>query len=102
MEEFYENFSIPHVVTIPYHPASNEKTESVVKTVKTFLKKTYNSQDFSISMLTYHDIPLSVMLPTPAELMFGKWIHRDIPSKIVYEQEEEQEEESAHFIQKMY
>ena len=75
-------------MTSPYHPANNGKVESVVKTVKT--------QHFSITMMIYHDTQLCVNLPTPAELIFGRWIHTDIPSKTVYEQEEEH----AHFVQK--
>ena len=96
MEELCKNFSIQHIVTSPYHPASNGKAESVVKTVKIFLNKTYHPHNFSIAMMTYHKTPLCVNLPTPAELMFGQWIHAVIPSQIVYEKEEEY----VNFVQK--
>ena len=40
-------------------------------------------------MMIYYNTPLCVHLPTPAELMFGRWIHIDFPSQTVHEQEEE-------------
>ena len=64
----------------PYHPGNNGKAGSVVKKVKTFLNKAYNSQGLSIAMMTYQNTPLCVNLSTPAELMFGGWIHTDILS----------------------
>ena len=96
MEEFCKIFSIQHIVTSPYYPASNGKAESAAKTLIMSPNKANNSQEFSIAMMTSHDTPPCVNLPTPAELMFGSHIHTHIPPKIVCEQEEE----CANFVQK--
>ena len=85
MERFCKQFVIQHIMTSPYHLASNGKAESAVKFVKTFIKKVYNSQEFRLAMMTYHDTLIDANLPLPAELMFKGHIHTDIPSKIIIE-----------------
>ena len=88
METFCKQFVIKHFMTSPYHSASNGKAERAVKIVKTFIKKVYNSQEFSLAMMTYHNTLISANLPIPAELMFQRCIHTDIPSRIVIERGE--------------
>ena len=96
METFCKQFAIQHITTSPYHSASNGKAESAVKIVKNFIKNVYNSQEFSIAMMTYHDTPISANLPMPADLMFQRHIHTDIPSKIIIEWEGNSANELQH------
>ena len=90
METFCKQFAVQHITTSPYHPASNGKAESAVKFVKT-IKKVYNSQEFSLTMKTYHNTLIGANLLTPAEYMFQRCICTDILSNII-----EREENSAN------
>ena len=83
METFCKQFVIQHIMTSPYHVASNGKADSTVKIVKAFIKKVYNSQEFSLAMMTYHDTLIGANLPMPAEVMFQRHVCPDIPSKII-------------------
>ena len=96
IETFCQQFATQHIKTSAYHLASNGKVESAVKIVKTFIKNVYNSWEFSLAMMTYHDTPIGANLPMSAELMFQGCIQTDIPFEIIIDREGNSANELQH------
>ena len=73
--EFLQKNNIAHYKSPPYHPASNELAENVVKNFKQFLKKESPDSRAKIKdtvttfLRTYHNITHTTTSKTPAELI---------------------------------
>ncbi|KAK8771151.1 hypothetical protein V5799_025607 [Amblyomma americanum] len=73
--EFLQRNGIKHVLTPPYHPASNGAAERAVQTIKTKLKKAVGgSFDCQLArvLLNYRSTPHETTGCSPAELMMGR------------------------------
>ncbi|XP_014679047.1 PREDICTED: uncharacterized protein K02A2.6-like [Priapulus caudatus] len=77
-ERFCASNGIEHILSPPYHPATNGQAENAVKTVKNALKKHFlddersglsDSHKLANFLLTYRCTPHSVTGVTPAELL---------------------------------
>ena len=73
--EFCEQLDIKHRTVSPHFHQSNGRVERAIQTVKQMLKKAKNNTELAIAMTTYLDTPVSEMLPSPAELFFGRRIN---------------------------
>ncbi|KAK8785283.1 hypothetical protein V5799_008352, partial [Amblyomma americanum] len=73
--EFLQRNGIKHVLTPPYHPASNGAAERAVQTIKAKLKKAVGgSFDCQLArvLLNYRSTPHETTGCSPAELMMGR------------------------------
>ena len=72
---FSEMFGFEHVTSSPYHPQSNGIAERHVKTVKSLLQKCAGDHiKFQIGLRTLRATPIDNVLPSPADLLFGRKI----------------------------
>lgn len=81
LKEFLESNGIHHILTPPYHPASNGLAERAVQTVKnTFLKQMLHDSKHDTNrtlqhridsfLFSYRNTPHSITGLTPAETLF--------------------------------
>ena len=80
-EEFCSKWGIKHTTTSPRHPQANGFIENRVKYVKQVIKKCLKSgEDINRALLNIRATPISNILPSPAELLFGRPISIGMPS----------------------
>lgn len=88
MQKFLKDLGIKHIMTPPYHPATNGQAENSVRTVKKFLKKcnwrTLDDELFKF-LLMYNNTPHMSTGVSPAQLQVNRnlitKLHRIFPSK---------------------
>ena len=78
-KEFCSKHGIKHEVLSPHHPKSNGLAESVVKNVKSLLKKCGNFKDFQCRLTAWRNSTRSDGFST-SELMFDKHLCGDLPA----------------------
>jgi transposase InsO family protein len=72
---FCHQLEIAHQTSSPHYHQSMGRVERAIQTVKQILKKAKNTLDITCGMNTYHDTPINDLLPSPAELFFGRRIN---------------------------
>ncbi|XP_043236528.1 uncharacterized protein K02A2.6-like [Amphibalanus amphitrite] len=110
---FSEMFGFKHVTSSPHHPQSNGIAERHVKTVKSLLQKCAgNYTKFQIGLRTLRATPIDSVLPSPAELLFGRRIdqlpHRHMESqettnhrnRLEYRQQQQRDSHNARVGQR--
>lgn len=81
-KNFAEEWNIKHITSSPHYPQSNGFIERHVRTIKAAVKKCMEGkQDVQKALLNIRATPIDGMLPSPAELMFGKAISTLLPSR---------------------
>ncbi|KAL9967831.1 hypothetical protein ACROYT_G026128 [Oculina patagonica] len=80
-EAFARDFGFQHVTSSPHYPRSNGFIESQVKSVKTILLEA-KTQEPDMGLLCLRATPIDHKLPSPAELLLGRPIQDNLPSKI--------------------
>ena len=73
---FCDLYGITHITSSPYWPRGNEKAESAVKIVKTFMKK---CADIQLALLTYRNTPQEGHSLIPAQRSMGRRTRLKIP-----------------------
>ena len=77
---FVENWGITHVISSPIHQRANGRAESVVKSTKTLLVKTYKEgRDPHEAMLEQSNTPRQDTGRSPAEMMFNRRTRSFLP-----------------------
>ena len=76
MKEFTEAYGFHHITTSPYYPQANGQAERTVHTMKNLL---CNAKDPHMALLSYCATPLEWCGLTPAELLTGHKIRKDLP-----------------------
>jgi len=74
-QNWLESISCKHILTAPYHPASNGMAERFVRTVKEQLKDVNSfeyMEQINKFLLCYRNLPHSTTGLTPAQLMFNR------------------------------
>ena len=67
---FTKNWGMLHELSSPYHPQSNGKAESAVKTVKSLMSKAEHSgSDLFLMLLEYRNTPTQALGSSPAQRM---------------------------------
>ena len=80
-ENFCRKKNIKHTTSSPYHPQSNGKAESAVKTAKKILKKAlFEKEDPFAAILHYRNTPREGMTYSPSELLIGRKTKTDLPT----------------------
>jgi transposase InsO family protein len=99
---FCQELEIAHQTSSPHYHQSMGRVERAIQTVKQILKKSKSILDITRGLITYHDTPISDVLPAPAELFFGRRINTRLglmcaPSTMTDEQKQSlSERRSAH------
>ena len=71
--EFATQWKFQHVTSSPYHPKSNGKAESVVKIMKSLIKKAQrDNKDPWLSLLDYCNTPTTEMQTSPPSALCHK------------------------------
>ena len=79
--EFSHTYGFTHVTSSPLYPQSNGVSERTVQTVKNVLQKCKESgQDPHLAILCLRSTPLSLDLPSPAELLNGRVYQTNLPA----------------------
>ena len=73
--KFCRNLDIAHQTSSPHYHQSMGRVERAIQTVKRILKKSTTIIDVTCGLITYHDTPINDILPSPAELFFGRRIN---------------------------
>lgn len=82
MREFTRSWGILHVTSSPRYPRSNGLAERTVGTIKRLIKKcTESGGDLRLSLLHLRATPIDEKTVSPAELLFGRPIATDLPSR---------------------
>ena len=71
------SYGINHVTSSPHHPRSHGFIERMVRSMKALIKKSPEATDKAI--LIYRSTPLGPQTPSPAELLFKRKIHYNLP-----------------------
>jgi transposase InsO family protein len=90
---FCQELEIAHQTSSPHYHQSMGRVERAIQTVKQILKKAKSTLAITRGLNTYHDTPISDVLPTPAELFFGRRINTRLglmraPSTMTDEQQQ--------------
>ena len=72
---FCRQLEIAHQTSSPYYHQSMGRTKRAIQTVKHILKRSHDTTDITCGLNTYHDTPINDILPSPAELFFGRRIN---------------------------
>ena len=79
--EFCRQWEIEHITSSPRHAQSNGFIERQIRYVKPIIKKCLKSNgDINLALLKLRATPLDSVLPSPAELMFGRPVATALPS----------------------
>ena len=82
MQEFTASWGIQHITLSPRYPKSNGLAERTVGTVKRIIRKCAESgTDLRMSLLHLRATPIDDKTASPAELLFGRPITTNIPSR---------------------
>ena len=80
---FTKNWGMLHELSSPYHPQSNGKAESAVKTVKSLMSKAEHSgSDLFLMLLEYRSTPTQALGSSPAQRMLCRSIRSKIPVRV--------------------
>ena len=113
VEKFLNKWGVRHRVSSAYHPHSNNRAETAVKTCKRLLMENMDSQgeldtdNFGRAMLEYRNTPNPETRLSPAQVVFGRNV-RDfiavLPYKYAPRQEWSllQEDRERAFAMKLY
>ena len=81
-EAFSQRWGFVHTTTSPYHPRSNGKVESAVKTAKGLMRKAAHSgADVWLGVLEYRNTPTQGFDSSPAERLFSRRTRTILPAK---------------------
>ena len=81
-KQFSNLWQFEHVTSSPYHPISNGKAESAVKTAKHLAMKAQNDgQDPWLAILAYRNTPTEGMSTSPMERLTGRKARTTIPTR---------------------
>lgn len=82
MRDFTQSWGIEHITSSPHYPQSNGLAERTVGTCKGIIKKCLETgEDINRAMLHLRATPIDNKTPSPAELIFGRRIATDLPSR---------------------
>ena len=82
-KQFATDWNFKHVTSSPRYAQSNGFIERQVQTVKLVMSKAKKSrQEIQKALLCIRTTPIDSMLPSPAELLYGKKIRGNMPMKI--------------------
>ena len=82
-EAFSKEWNFKHVTSSPRYPQSNGFIERQVKTVKAAMEKAKDADADPSKALQYlRATPIDAHLPSPSELLLGRKIRTNLPSKI--------------------
>ena len=79
---FYPASGIIHHISSPYHPESNGFVESTVKHTAVCWK--YAVDDVYQAQHTFHNMPIDIKLPLPAELLYNCRLCTTLPAHILH------------------
>ena len=113
VKKFLDKWGVRHRVSSAYHPHSNNRAETAVKTCKRLLMENMDSQGdldtdtFGRAMLEYRNTPNSETRLSPAQVVFGRNVRDFIPVlPYKYEPRQEwsllQEDRERAFAKKLY
>ena len=83
--EFLERWGVQHRVSSAYHPHSNLRAETAVKTVKRLLmgnvgpSGSLNTDKFMAALLQYRNTPDCDLKLSPAQILFGRELRDAVP-----------------------
>ena len=81
--EFCKAWGLKHTCSSPTYAQSNGAAERSIKTVKSILKKTEESgEDPDLALLAWRCTPLDGYTCSPAEMMFGRKLVVNLPTKL--------------------
>ena len=93
---FAESWGFVHTTTSPNRPQGNGFVERQIQTVKKVIMKAHTSgNDIQLALLYFRITPISLKIPSPAEMLFGRRLKSTMVSHIsntLTEKEEIQEE----------
>lgn len=73
--KFCQELEIAHETSSPHYHQAMGRVERAIQTVKQILKKSNDTLDITRGLNAYHDTPITSLLPSPAELFFGRRIN---------------------------
>nr|XP_054752822.1 uncharacterized protein K02A2.6-like [Lytechinus pictus] len=80
---FAEEWRFTHITSSPRYPQSNGYNERQVKTIKTTMMKAKQAkQDINKALQYLRATPIDHHLPSPAEILLGRKIQSDLPTRI--------------------
>ena len=81
---FANRYRFDHITSSPRYPQSNGFIERMVQTVKQCMRKCICAaagHDPNLAMLIYRATPLTISIPSPAELLHGRKYRALLPTK---------------------
>lgn len=81
-QKFLEEWEITQRTSSPKYPQSNGFIERHVQTIKKILKKAlYDKRDMYLTLLKYRNTSISRIVPSPAQILFGRRLKDHVPVK---------------------
>lgn len=79
-QNFLNEWEVTHQTSSPKYPQSNGFIERHIQTIKKIMKKAdYDNKDIYLALLEYRNTPISVEIPSPAELLFQRKLRGILP-----------------------
>ena len=95
-QDFTRSWGIKHVTSSPHYARSNGFIERHVRHIKSTIKKCLRERsDIQLALLQIRATPIDNKLPSPAELLFGRPIATNLPSRGEPGKEEHREQLEA-------
>ena len=111
-EAFSKEWNFKHVTSSPRYPQSNGFIERQVKTVKAAMEKAKDADADPSKALQYlRATPIDAHLPSPSELLLGRKIRTNLPSKItnqlpekdaIYQRLQTRQDEQKKYFDKLH
>ena len=81
---FSEQWEFNHINSSPHFPQSNGFIERQIQTVKRTMQKAGAAKiDMAMAMLILRSTPIDSQLPSPAELLYARKLHANVPIKMI-------------------
>ena len=79
-QNFLKDWEITHIRSSPHYPQSNGLIERHIQTIKKLMKKAKEeNKDIYKVLLEYRTTPIDKIIPSPAEILFGRKLKTLLP-----------------------
>ena len=92
-QSLLQKYGVTHITSSPWHPESHGFIERAIRTAKSMLRK---SHDSDLALLVFRTTPPGPQEPSPAEMLFGRKAPSNLPTQVHPQLTHPQRESTRH------